>query len=125
MTAASSSSVLKKVTSRDGTRIAFERSGAGPALVIVDGAMCSRQFGPSEATAAALAPSFTVTEISVEADPSDKRVTRIRLTSHAIALRDRLADESMAANREAADALTAKELETLKSLLRKVIAGLV
>ena len=40
-------SVLGKVTSRDGTSIAFERTGEGPALVLVDGAMCSRQFGPT------------------------------------------------------------------------------
>jgi pimeloyl-ACP methyl ester carboxylesterase len=53
-------SVLGKVTSRDGTSIAFERSGEGPALVLVDGAMCSRQFGPTEATAAALNAAFTV-----------------------------------------------------------------
>jgi pimeloyl-ACP methyl ester carboxylesterase len=58
--ASSVSSVLGKVTSRDGTSIAFERSGNGPTLVVVDGAMCSRQFGPSEATAAALNADFTV-----------------------------------------------------------------
>jgi pimeloyl-ACP methyl ester carboxylesterase len=51
---------LSTITSRDGTRIAFERSGAGPALVIVDGAMCSMAFGPSEATAAGLSGGFTV-----------------------------------------------------------------
>lgn len=59
-----------------------------------------------------------------EPDPSDKRVTRIRLTPRAIALRDRLAEESMDANREAASSLSAKELATLKSLLRRVIGGL-
>jgi pimeloyl-ACP methyl ester carboxylesterase len=58
--ASSVTSVLGNVRSRDGTSIAFERSGRGPALAIVDGAMCSRQFGPSEATAAALSADFTV-----------------------------------------------------------------
>jgi pimeloyl-ACP methyl ester carboxylesterase len=53
-------STLSTVTSRDGTTIAFEKSGTGPPLVIVDGAMCSRAFGPSEATAAALSGDFTV-----------------------------------------------------------------
>jgi pimeloyl-ACP methyl ester carboxylesterase len=53
-------STLSTVASRDGTRIAFERTGTGPALVIVDGAMCSMAFGPSEATAAALRGDFTV-----------------------------------------------------------------
>jgi pimeloyl-ACP methyl ester carboxylesterase len=51
---------LSTVTSRDGTTIAFEATGAGPALVIVDGALCSRAFGPSEGTAAALNDEFTV-----------------------------------------------------------------
>jgi pimeloyl-ACP methyl ester carboxylesterase len=58
--ASSAVSVVGTVTSRDGTSIAFDRSGTGPALVIVDGAMCSRQFGPSEATAEALSAHFTV-----------------------------------------------------------------
>ena len=53
-------SMLSTVTSGDGTQIAIERTGAGPALVIVDGAMCSRAFGPSEAMAAALNRDFTV-----------------------------------------------------------------
>ena len=48
------------VRSNDGTVIAFERSGNGPALVLVDGALCSRGFGPSPKLAALLAPHFTV-----------------------------------------------------------------
>jgi pimeloyl-ACP methyl ester carboxylesterase len=48
------------VTSRDGTRIAFERAGAGPALVLVDGALCFRSFGPMAPLAELLAPDFTV-----------------------------------------------------------------
>ncbi len=48
------------VTSKDGTAIAFSRVGAGPALILVDGALCYRAFGPSGAVAAALAPHFTV-----------------------------------------------------------------
>jgi pimeloyl-ACP methyl ester carboxylesterase len=51
---------VERTTSLDGSTIAFERTGAGPALVIVDGAMCSRAFGPSEASAAALEGDFTV-----------------------------------------------------------------
>jgi hypothetical protein len=47
-------------TSADGTRIAYEVSGSGPALVLVDGALCHRAFGPSRPTAAALAEAFTV-----------------------------------------------------------------
>jgi hypothetical protein len=35
-----------KVTSPDGTRIAYSVIGQGPALVLVDGALCNRWFGP-------------------------------------------------------------------------------
>jgi pimeloyl-ACP methyl ester carboxylesterase len=48
------------VISKDGTRIAYERMGSGPALVLVDGAMCSRAFGPMPKIAALLKEHFTV-----------------------------------------------------------------
>jgi pimeloyl-ACP methyl ester carboxylesterase len=48
------------VRSKDGTRIAFERQGAGPPLIVVDGALCSRGMGPSRALAASLKAHFTV-----------------------------------------------------------------
>jgi len=48
------------VISNDGTTIAYERCGSGPALIVVDGALCSRAFGPSAKLAAALSASFTV-----------------------------------------------------------------
>jgi pimeloyl-ACP methyl ester carboxylesterase len=48
------------VTSTDGTRIAYERTGGGPPLVIVDGALCHRANGPARSMAAALASDFTV-----------------------------------------------------------------
>ena len=48
------------VRSKDGTLIACERSGSGPALILVDGALCSRSFGPSPALAPLLTPHFTV-----------------------------------------------------------------
>jgi Alpha/beta hydrolase family len=51
---------MNQVTSKDGTRIAFERVGSGPALILVDGALCSRAFGPMPKLAAMLAPRFTV-----------------------------------------------------------------
>jgi pimeloyl-ACP methyl ester carboxylesterase len=51
---------MPKTTSRDGTPIAFNRTGNGPALIFVDGAMCYREQGPSSAVAAQLAPHFTV-----------------------------------------------------------------
>jgi pimeloyl-ACP methyl ester carboxylesterase len=51
---------LSSTISRDGTHIGFERTGSGPPLVIVDGAMCYRGSGPSIELAAGLASDFTV-----------------------------------------------------------------
>jgi len=51
---------MSAVTSRDGTTIVYERSGSGPAVIIVDGAFCSRAFGPSPKLAPLLARHFTV-----------------------------------------------------------------
>jgi len=48
------------VISKDGTRIAYERIGSGPAVVLIDGAMCSRAFGPMPKIAALLKDHFTV-----------------------------------------------------------------
>ncbi|OLF17817.1 alpha/beta fold hydrolase [Actinophytocola xanthii] len=48
------------VTSADGTRIAYDRIGSGPDLILVDGAMCYRGNGPSGPLAEALADRFTV-----------------------------------------------------------------
>jgi DNA-binding MarR family transcriptional regulator len=59
-----------------------------------------------------------------EPHPRDGRATRIRLTPRALALREQLTAESIAANQLAARVLTADELETLKTLLRRVIDGL-
>jgi DNA-binding MarR family transcriptional regulator len=59
-----------------------------------------------------------------EPHPRDGRATRIRLTPHALALREELATESIAANALAARVLSADELDTLKTLLRRVIDGL-
>ena len=47
-------------TSSDGTRIAFAREGSGPALVLVDGAMCYRDFGPAKPFTDELKGDFTV-----------------------------------------------------------------
>jgi DNA-binding MarR family transcriptional regulator len=59
-----------------------------------------------------------------EPHPYDGRATRIRLTPRALALREELAAESMAGNAFAARVLSAEELQTLKTLLRRVIDGL-
>jgi pimeloyl-ACP methyl ester carboxylesterase len=51
---------MMTVISKDGTSIAYERRGSGPALIVVDGALCRRTFGPSAKLAAALSGAFTV-----------------------------------------------------------------
>jgi pimeloyl-ACP methyl ester carboxylesterase len=51
---------MKTTTSKDGTRLAYEELGSGPALVLVDGAMCRRAFGPMPELAALLAAHFTM-----------------------------------------------------------------
>jgi pimeloyl-ACP methyl ester carboxylesterase len=51
---------MEKVTSKDGTQIAYDRQGTGPALLLVDGALCYRSFGPMPGLAQLLAPHFTV-----------------------------------------------------------------
>jgi len=51
---------VEKVISKDGTPIAVDKLGSGPALILVDGAMCSRGFGPMPPLAKELANHFTV-----------------------------------------------------------------
>jgi pimeloyl-ACP methyl ester carboxylesterase len=49
---------MKRVSSKDGTTIAFDRTGKGPALIVVEGAVADRSAVPPQA--AVLAPDFTV-----------------------------------------------------------------
>lgn len=51
---------MSHVVSKDGTVIGYERAGSGAPLILVDGALCSRGFGPCKEFAAALASHFTV-----------------------------------------------------------------
>ena len=51
---------MSTVRSADGTTIAYTRAGQGPPLILVDGALCSRSFGPMPKLAEQLAPHFTV-----------------------------------------------------------------
>lgn len=48
------------VISKDGTTIAYDQSGQGAPLILVDGAICYRAFGPMGALAPLLANHFTV-----------------------------------------------------------------
>lgn len=51
---------MNTVTSADGTRIAYERTGSGPVVILVDGGLCRRAFGPMAKLADVLSRSFTV-----------------------------------------------------------------
>lgn len=51
---------MPTVISKDGTRIAYETMGSGPPLILVDGAMCYRDFGPMRDLARTLTDRFTV-----------------------------------------------------------------
>jgi pimeloyl-ACP methyl ester carboxylesterase len=50
----------KKLFSKDGTAIAFDRIGGGSPVILVDGALCYRALGPSRPLAKLLAQNFTV-----------------------------------------------------------------
>ena len=51
---------MPTVASKDGTTIAYDKLGQGPALVMVDGALCSRVMGPGSSLAPYLSSHFTV-----------------------------------------------------------------
>jgi pimeloyl-ACP methyl ester carboxylesterase len=51
---------MNSVISSDGTKIAYSEQGAGPAVILVDGALCYRSFGPMSHLAELLSPHFTV-----------------------------------------------------------------
>ena len=51
---------MSHVRSSDGTQIAYETVGNGPALILVDGALCFRRSGPMRPLAKRLMPRFTV-----------------------------------------------------------------
>jgi pimeloyl-ACP methyl ester carboxylesterase len=51
---------MSTVTSKDGTKIAYSKTGSGPVVILVDGALCYREFGPSGPLAKLLEQHFTV-----------------------------------------------------------------
>jgi len=51
---------MKQARSKDGTSIAFDQTGHGPPVILVDGALCYRANGPMAPLAQLLAPRFTV-----------------------------------------------------------------
>ena len=52
--------ITSTVTSKDGTRIAYDTIGHGPPVILVAGAMCSRSFWSGPELAKLLARRFTV-----------------------------------------------------------------
>ena len=51
---------MQKVISKDGTQIAYDRQGHGPAVILIEGALGSRLNGFSQGLARLLAANFTV-----------------------------------------------------------------
>ena len=58
---------MSRVMSKDGTEIAYEKSGRGPAVILVDGAMGYRGYMGMKPLAAELAKNFTAVEKIVQA----------------------------------------------------------
>ncbi|HTB31100.1 MAG TPA: alpha/beta hydrolase [Bacteroidia bacterium] len=51
---------MSKVISKDGTSIAYEKAGNGPTVIVVDGALCSRAFGPTSKLVPLIQDQFSV-----------------------------------------------------------------
>ena len=51
---------MNTVTSKDGTKIAYDKLGDGPAVIFITGALCYRSFGPVADVAKVLASHFMV-----------------------------------------------------------------
>lgn len=51
---------MNTVISKDGTSIVYEKSGTGERLILIDGALCYRSFGPMSKFAPILSKHFTV-----------------------------------------------------------------
>jgi pimeloyl-ACP methyl ester carboxylesterase len=48
------------IISKDGTKIVYHKTGRGPVIILVDGAFCSKDFGPMPKLAPFLVENFTV-----------------------------------------------------------------
>ena len=51
---------MNTVTSKDSTRISYDKQGAGSSIILIDGALCTRSFGSKPELIKLLAPHFTV-----------------------------------------------------------------
>jgi pimeloyl-ACP methyl ester carboxylesterase len=89
----------KFVTSKDGTKIAYEVSGAGPAIMLLHGAGQTRQEWDRTQYVKRLAPNFTVISVDVRGNGESDKPTKVE--AYAI---DRIVDDLLAV----ADAAGAK-----------------
>jgi pimeloyl-ACP methyl ester carboxylesterase len=60
MATVTATSTTRFVTSADGTAIAYDVTGTGPAVVVVEGALCQRTMGTAHALVPLLSQRFTV-----------------------------------------------------------------
>ena len=60
MTTVTATSSTRFVDSADGTAIAYDVTGTGPAVVVVEGALCQRAIGTAQALAPLLSEHYTV-----------------------------------------------------------------
>jgi pimeloyl-ACP methyl ester carboxylesterase len=51
---------MNTVLSKDGAKIVYRKTGGGPVIILVDGAFCSKDFGPMPKLAPLLSEHFTV-----------------------------------------------------------------
>ena len=60
---------MKTVRSKDGTTIAYDRTGDGPPVILVDGALCSRAFGPMPKLVPLLARGLGIKKLTLYEPP--------------------------------------------------------
>ena len=60
MTTLTATTTTRFVTSADGTAIAYDVTGTGPAVVVVEGALCQRSMGTAQALAPLLSEHYAV-----------------------------------------------------------------
>jgi hypothetical protein len=60
MATVTATSTTRFVSSADGTRIAYDISGSGPAVVVVEGALCQRSMGTAQALRPLLSEHYCV-----------------------------------------------------------------
>jgi len=70
---------MNKVISKAGTEIAYDKQGQGPAVILVDGALSFRSFGPMPELAKLLSTNFTVVDYDRRAEGAAVTLNPLRL----------------------------------------------